>query len=82
MSCGWQVSVQMQWLVWVLWLIGLGLILLACAGALDHPYAPLGGAFVALGCMTQVGTWLRQHAKDYREAFDLGRESALRSIRR
>lgn len=70
----WQISAATV-VTWVLWVLGLGLIVLACVGVLDDPYAALGIAFVAFGCTTQIGSWLRQLGNDHRNAFELGRDS-------
>lgn len=57
------------------------LISLACINVLDVAFAALGTAFVAFGCTTQIGSWLRQLSNDHRNAFELGRDSVSKMRR-
>lgn len=75
-----QISVATA-VTWLLWVLGMGLICLTCVNVLDVPFAALGIAFVAFGCTTQIGSWIRQLNNDHRNAFELGRDS-VRNMRR
>lgn len=70
----WQISAATV-VTWLLWVLGMGLIVLACVNVLAVPYAALGIAFVAFGCTMQIGSWLRELTNDHRNAFELGRDS-------
>jgi predicted PurR-regulated permease PerM len=70
----WQISAATV-VTWLLWVAGMVLICLACVNVLNDPFAALGIAFVAFGCTTQIGSWLRSLSNDHRNAFELGRDS-------
>lgn len=62
-------------IAWACWLVGTTVVVLSCAGVLDHPYASLGGIVTMFGCMTMLRCWVQRAARSSANAFTLGRDS-------
>lgn len=70
----WSISTSIV-IAWSCWLVGTILVLLPCAGLLDHPFAALGGVVAMFGCMTMLRCWIHRAAMASANAFALGRAS-------